>query len=111
MDMFTVNGKEYEAKPITFGVARKMEKMGFSLLTNLENPTEHIFDLATIYFSICAEKGFQYAEDELDASGDIENVVNAVSEQIEKSHFLKRMVEKANKEAEANSTKTKSTKA
>lgn len=97
MNTFTVNGKEYKAKPFDFNLVCDLEDMGISL----EQATNKPMSMVRAYFGLCTGKGKEYAGKELEAhiigGGKFDDIMAAMSDEMEKSDFFRNL----NKTAEA----------
>lgn len=106
MNTFTVNGKEYKAKPFDFNLVCDLEDMGISL----EQAGNKPMSMARAYFGLCAGKGKEFSGKEIDAhiinGGTLEEVMDAMSEEMEKSDFF-RAINKATEEKTPTNQKKK----
>lgn len=101
MNVFTVNGTEYKAKPFDFNMVCDLEDMGISL----EQVGEKPMSMARAYFGMCAGKGKEYAGKELEkhiiSGGKFDDIMTAMSDEMGKSDFfqaLSKTAEKSNAE-------------
>lgn len=102
MRMFTVNGKEYKAKEFDFNTVCDLEDMGVSL-EEMENKP---LSMIRAYFQLCAglgkiEAGKQI-EQHLIKGGKMDDVVKAMSKEMEVSDFFQALKAKAEAEAPSN---------
>lgn len=107
MSKFTINGKEYTAKLIDFNFMCDLEDMGISMADAAEKP----MSMVRAYFGVCAGKGKDYAGKELEQhilnGGQMDVVINAMNEQIEKSDFFRSLTQIAEKEDAKNQKEKK----
>lgn len=107
MSKFTVNGKEYTAKPIDFNFMCDLEDMGISMADAAEKP----MSMVRAYFGVCTGKGKEYAGKELEQhilnGGQMDVVINAMNEQIEKSDFFRSLTQRAETEDAKNQKEKK----
>lgn len=89
MKTFTVNGKEYKAKAFDFNMMCDFEDMGISI----EDMGKKPMAVVRAYFALCAGKGKEFAGKEMEAhlinGGSFDDVVSAMSEEMEKSDFFR----------------------
>lgn len=89
MKTFTVNEKEYKAKPFDFNLICDLEDMGVPM----EEMKRKSMSTIRGYFGICAELGRGAAGAELQAhiinGGDFTDLLKAMSEEMEKSDFFR----------------------
>lgn len=99
MRTFTVNGKEYKAKAFDFNLVCDLEDIGISLEETGKKP----MSLVRAYFGLCAGKGKEYAGKELEShiisGGTFEDIMNAMSDEMEKSDFFRNLNKTAESEA------------
>lgn len=88
MNTFTINGKEYKAKPFDFNLVCDLEDMGISL----EQAGNKPMSMVRAYFGLCAGKGKEFAGKEMEAhiigGGTFDNIMTAMSDEMEKSDFF-----------------------
>lgn len=98
MNTFTVNGKEYKAKPFDFNLACDLEDMGIPL----EQASNKPMSMVRAYFGLCTGKGREYAGKELEehivGGGKFDDIMTAMSDEMEKSDFFQALNKKANTE-------------
>lgn len=98
MRTFTVNGKEYKAKAFDFNLICDLEDMGISLQEAGNKP----MSMVRAYFGLCAGKGKEYAGKEMEAhiigGGSFEDIMNVMSDEMEKSDFFRNLNQKAEQE-------------
>lgn len=91
MNTFTVNGTEYKAKPFDFNLVCDLEDMGISL----EEAGKKPMSMVRAYFGLCVGKGKEYAGKELEShiidGGKFDNIITAMSEEMEKSDFFRNL--------------------
>lgn len=106
MKTFAVNGKEYKAKAFDFNLVCDLEDMGVSLQEASNKP----MSMVRAYFGLCAGKGKEYAGKEMEAhivgGGTFDDVVNVMSEEMEKSDFFRNLNKTAEQETAEDSKKT-----
>lgn len=98
MRTFTVNGKEYKAKAFDFNLICDLEDMDISLETASSKP----MSMVRAYFGLCAGKGKEYAGKEMEShiisGGSFEDIMNVMSDEMEKSDFFRNLNKKAEQE-------------
>lgn len=91
MNTFTVNGKEYNAKAFDFNLVCDLEDMGISLQEAANKP----MSMVRAYFGLCAGKRKEYAGKEMElhiiGGGTFEDIMNAMSDEMEKSDFFRNL--------------------
>lgn len=106
MRTFTVNEKEYKAKAFDFNLVCDLEDMGISLQEAGNKP----MSMVRAYFGLCAGKGKEYAGKEMEAhiigGGSFDGIMNAMSEEMEKSDFFHNLNKKAEQEVAESAEKT-----
>lgn len=106
MAVFTVNEKEYRAKAFDFNLICDLEDMGVSLQEAGNKP----MSMVRAYFGLCAGRGKEYAGKEMEAhiigGGGFEDIMNAMSEEMEKSDFFRNLNKRAEQEIAENAEKT-----
>lgn len=107
MNTFTVNGKEYEAKPFDFNLVCDMEDMGIQL----EEMGKKTMSMIRAYFAICAGKGSDFAGKELNShyvgGGKFDSIFEALDKEIEISDFFQALIKGATEETTADETAQK----
>ena len=102
MNTFTVNGKEYKAKPFDFNLVCDLEDMGISL----EQAGNKPMSMVRAYFGLCTGKGKEYAGNELEAhiigGGKFDDIMTAMQDEMEKSDFFRNLNETAETEVAEN---------
>ena len=107
MKTFTVNKKEYKAKPFDFNLVCDLEDMGISMREMNKK------QMATMrsYFALCAgmsnEQAGKEMEDHVIAGGNFEEISTALNEEMDKSDFFRALIKTAEEEATENQTKEK----
>lgn len=98
MRTFTVNKKEYKARAFDFNLVCDLEDIGISL----EEAGKKPMSLVRAYFGLCAGKGKEYAGKELEShiigGGTFEDIMNAMSDEMEKSDFFRNLNKTAEQE-------------
>lgn len=88
MKIFKVNGKEYTAKAFDYNLICDLEDMGIALQEAANKP----MSMVRAYFSLCSGRGKEYAGKEIEAhiikGGKLDDVMNAMSEEMDKSDFF-----------------------
>lgn len=107
MNTFTINQKEYKAKPFDFNLICDLEDMGVSMQQADEKPMA----LVRAYFGLCANKGKKYAGEEMQkhiiGGGTFDDVMKAMSDEMDKSDFFHSLNKNADKtEAETEATES-----
>ena len=107
MKTFTINGKEYKAKAFDFNLVCDLEDMGIALAEAGKEP----MSMVRAYFGICAGKDRDFAGKEMEQhlinGGDFEEVMNAMSEEMEKSDFFRSLAKTEKTENGKNQSKAK----
>ena len=97
MNIFTINGKEYVAKAFDFNLMCDLEDMGVSIAEAGEKP----MSMARAYFGLCTGKGKEFAGKEMEAhfigGGTFDTLINAMSEEMEKSDFFRNLTKREEK--------------
>lgn len=104
MNTFTVNRAEYKAKPFDFNLVCDLEDMGISL----EEAGRKPMSMVRAYFGMCTGKGKEAAGKELEAhiigGGKFDDIMTAMSDEMEKSDFFRNLNKTAETEAATNET-------
>lgn len=104
MNIFTVNGTEYRAKPFDFNLVCDLEDMGISL----EEMGNKKMSVVRAYFGLCAGKGSEFAGKELNAhvvsGGELEGIIEAMNKEMEDSDFFQALSRKKETEAATDET-------
>jgi hypothetical protein len=104
MNRFTVNGKTYSAKAFDFNLISDLEDYGVSLEKMQDKP----MSMVRAYFSMCAGKGKEYAGNEIEqhiiSGGKLDDIVNAMSKEMENSDFFRAIKERADEETSEDET-------
>ena len=104
MNTFTVNGTEYKAKPFDFNLVCDLEDMGISL----EEAGRKPMSMVRAYFGMCTGKGKEVAGKELEAhiigGGKFDDIMTAMSDEMEKSDFFRNLNKTAEEEAATDET-------
>lgn len=104
MKTFTVNGTEYKAKPFDFNLVCGLEDMGISL----EEAGKKPMSMVRAYFGMCMGKGKEAAGKELEAhiigGGKFDDIMTAMSDEMEKSDFFRNLNQTAETETATNET-------
>lgn len=95
MRMFVVNGKEYKARAFDFNTVCDLEDMGVSM----EEMDNKPLSMIRAYFQLCAGTGKVEAGKLLEAhminGGKMEDIVKAMSDEMEASDFFQALKTKA----------------
>ena len=101
MRTFTVNEKEYKARPFDFNLVCDLEDMGISVYTMGRKQ----FSTTRAYFALCAGISVKAAGKELEAhaiaGGNFAEINIALSDEMEKSDFFQTLLKEV-QEAEEN---------
>lgn len=104
MTKFTVNNKEYTAKPFDFNMICDLEDMGISI----EQAEKKPMGMVRAYFGICANLTAEQAGREMEAhivaGGNLEDIFVAMSKEMTDSDFFRQ----TNKTVEKKTGKGKS---
>lgn len=107
MNTFTVNGKEYKAKPFDFNMICDLEDMGVTIATASDKP----MSMVRAYFAICAGGNKDYAGKEMEShimnDGTFDDVVNAMTKEMDESDFFRNLAKKEEQETPKNQSKKK----
>lgn len=109
MKIFKVNGKEYTAKAFDYNLICDLEDMGIALQEAANKP----MSMVRAYFSLCSGRGKEYAGKEIEAhiikGGKLDDVMNAMSEEMDKSDFFLALNQKEEETVSETSKGTKKT--
>lgn len=98
MKTFKINGKEYKAKEFDFNLICDLEDMGISL----EQAGNKPMSMVRAYFGLCSGKGKEFAGKEMDEhivnGGNLNDIMNAMSDEMEKSDFFRNLKKTAEQE-------------
>lgn len=104
MNLFTINEKEYRAKEFDFNLVCDLEDMGISL----EQAERKPMSMARAYFALCAGKGRIFAGKEIEThlvgGGSLDGLMDAMSDEMERSDFFRSLKERKTEEAPENPT-------
>lgn len=104
MNTFTVNGTEYKAKPFDFNLVCDLEDMGVSL----EEAGRKPMSMVRAYFGKCMGKGKEAAGKELERhivdGGKLDDIMDAMSDEMEKSDFFRSISKTAEAEVATDET-------
>ncbi len=111
MKTFTINGKEYNAKELTYGDIRKMESFGLNLMTDITSIQAKVFSYTSGYLAVCGGFGIDVADNEMNEhfinGGDFTEISEAFVESLSESRFFQAMVNNATKNTEKKKTVSK----
>lgn len=103
MRTFTINGKEYKARPFDFGLICDLEDYGIGMDTLFNRGAS----LIRAYFAICAGRSKEYANAELQAhivnKGTFTELNEVMRVELEEADFFRAMQEQ---EVEATTTES-----
>ena len=107
---FTINGKLYQAREITFNAICELEDAGVSLTEIESKPISTVRS----YFAICLGGNKEVAGQEIEKhiinGGDLDEIMTAFREELADSDFFQALTKTANEEATENQeTETKRT--
>lgn len=106
MRTFKVNGKEYKARAFDFNLVCDLEDMGISLQDARNKP----MSMVRAYFGLCSGNEKDIAGKEMEAhvadGGSFDGILNAMSEEMEKSDFFRNLNQNAKKEVTEDAKKT-----
>lgn len=98
MRTFEINGKKYIAKAFDFNTVCDLEDMGMSMSDAHNKP----MSMVRAYFALCTGRGKEFAGKEMEQhiinSGNFDAIMNAMSEEMEKSDFFRNLSKKAETE-------------
>lgn len=102
MNTFKINGIEYKAKPFDFNLVCDLEDMGISL----NNMAGRNTSLIRAYFGICSglskEKAGKEIEQQFIKYGELNEISEALSKEMEDSDFFRSLTERAKTETAEN---------
>ena len=102
MKRFTVNGKQYDAKPFDFNLVCDLEDMGVSLQ---EMGRKH-FSVTRAYFSLCSglsvEEAGKVLEAHAIAGGNFVEINGVLNDEMEKSDFFRTLIKTEEEEVTEN---------
>ena len=107
MKRFTINKKEYNAKPFDFNLICDLEDMGVSVADIARKP------IATVraYFALCVNGGKEVAgkelEEHLKNGGSLEDIMSVMSAEMDESDFFRSLAKNAEEEASKSQSKKK----
>ena len=89
MKTFEVNGKKYNAKAFDFNLICDLEDMGIAMEDVAKKPMSTV----RAYFALCTNKDREFAGKEMEQhlinGGNFEDVMLAMTEEMEKSDFFR----------------------
>lgn len=92
---FTVNEKEYKAKAFDFNMVCDLEDLGVSMADAGKKP----MGMVRAYFAVCADVPMDIAGKEIEAhiikGGKLDDVMTAMSKEMEKSDFFRSLTKNA----------------
>ena len=107
MKTFKVNGKEYVAKAFDFNLVCDLEDFGISLQEASGKP----MSMVRAYFAMCTGKGKEYAGKEMEQhlinGGTFDEIMNAMTDEMEKSDFFRNLTKTAETEVAEGTKKEK----
>jgi hypothetical protein len=86
---FTVNNKEYEAKPFDFNLVCDLEDMGVPMQDLGNKQTKAIRSYFAICANITAEQAGKEINEHIVGGGDMGSIANALGKEIDKSDFFR----------------------
>jgi hypothetical protein len=99
---FTINGKLYQAREITFNTICELEDAGVSLTEIEQKPISTVRS----YFAICLGGNKEYAGQEIEKhiinGGSLDEIMTAFREELADSDFFQALTKTANEEAAEN---------
>lgn len=103
MKSFTINGKEYNAKELTYGDIRKMESFGLNLMTDITSIQAKVFSYTSGYLAVCGGFGIDVADNEMNEhiinGGDFTEISEAFVDSLSNSRFFQAMLNSATEKA------------
>lgn len=95
---FKVNGKLYTAKPFDFNMVCDFEEMGIAMKSLSTKPMSAV----RVYLAICGNVGVAEAGKEMENhiinGGSLDDVIKAMTEEMNDSDFFRHLAENAEKE-------------
>lgn len=99
---FTINGKLYQAREITFNAICELEDAGVSLTEIESKPISTVRS----YFAICLGGNKEYAGQEIEKhiinGGSLDEIMTAFREELADSDFFQALTKTANEETQEN---------
>lgn len=99
---FTINGKLYQAKEITFNAICELEDAGVSLTEIEQKPISTVRS----YFAVCLGGNKEYAGQEIERhiinGGNLDEIMTAFREELADSDFFQALTKTANEETQEN---------
>lgn len=109
MNTFTINGKEYKAKPFDFNMVCDLEDMGISL----EEIGSKRLSSIRAYFGLCSglskEKAGKEIEQQFIKYGELDEISEALNKEMESSDFFHSLAERAKAETATDETQESET--
>lgn len=100
MEKITLAGKDYELPEVTFGVIRKLGKLGFTL-TDFTNIEENLADYIAVSVAFITNSTLEEADEIIDNSfasaEEFGELTNKLIQWMVKSDFFKKMQAEKNK--------------
>lgn len=107
MKTFKVNGRDYIAREFDFNLVCDLEDMGLSMEAMADKP----MSMVRAYFGICSGLSRDEAGKEMEAhligGGNLDDVMDAMSEKLEKSDFFQNLSKTEKTEVTENQSKKK----
>lgn len=98
MKAFEINGKKYTAKPFDFNLICDLEDMGVSL----QDASSKSMSMVRAYFALCTGMDKEFAGKEMEqhiiGGGKFDEIITAMSEEMEGSDFFRALNETAETE-------------
>lgn len=109
MNIFTINGKEYKAKPFDFNLVCDLEDMGISL----EEMGSKRLSSTRAYFVLCSglskEKAGKEIEQQYIKHGELNEINEALNKEMEDSDFFRSLTERTKAETATDETEENDT--
>lgn len=109
MNTFTINGKEYKAKPFDFNTVCDLEDMGISL----EEMGSKRLSSTRAYFVLCSglskEKAGKEIEQQYIKYGELNEINEALNKEMDASDFFQALIERAKTETATDETQESET--
>jgi hypothetical protein len=111
MKTFTINGKKYKAKELTYSDFREMESFGLNLMTDITSISAKTLSYISGYLAVCGGFGIEVADNEMNEhiinGGDFTEISEAFGESLNESRFFQAVVNNATKNTETKKTVSK----
>lgn len=101
MKTFTVNGMTYEAKPFDFNLACDLDEMGVSIAEIQKKPMSVVRSYLALCMGADKDAAGEQIEQHIMNGGDLDELLDAMTYEINESGFFQKMAETAGKKVVA----------